>query len=947
VIFSVIGYLQQMKAKESAKELQSAQQALHRRLGPIQDAFYEQKNYKAVVKTCEASLKKDANQVWIKTYLAMAKQQLGEYDEALRLYDSLLPLIKPNDAEFVSRLLKQALDHSGQLELYVQALEAVQSGALKSGSMSLVQDSLKVETLLFHQYFRLGEFQKATKQAMRLRQLAGEDSKRAQKMLMWNIVATFWTYKTNGNAMSLTLTERMLGRLAEEGKLTSGEDVLLYCSVLKASGKAGEALLVARGTLGAKAFPFEEERLKLICSLAEASKDQTALRDGYLNVLRVSADDWDAWSGLIEASSGDLGSVLTVARESAASNPSKRGPRVAEIEVCARGNDTALLLSLLVSYFDTFGHKACCWGDVARYTRKLGSADREALLARMRNSLKAVDWETHYPVRDFSSLELEDPNDPHREKRDGRNLGKVDHWSAEDEVRQSEMMRRVAIAKLEITVAAAVASPTLIAELFRQHQAASVLYRKVLLETEEGPNDDLLIVAAHHLIQSGKSFDAMSMCVAGLENTPFAFQPKLQLIRLARKSGAYGWALNLFGKLECRHVQLDSMGHYALYPAVQSGDFGALEDLSKAYVEFRDATLKRTVPGDTSKCFSHERWSQVEEFLHFGNRVDGSWHASALQIETVLAGVCKAANAEQEVKSVLEHARKRGLVEVGSRKGLLWLENLIEICQTYKGKGDLRLVYNYDLRVQADFRQCLSKAEFLAAEWVVPSEMVDWLLGRALFVKLLEAAVNGDAGVTVATAERLVGMTDKLCNAQVLGARVSWDLMHSVLVATQNVCSCTDFAAGRDALELLLKALRNCISKLETEAPFPCLEEGWASNVSFVAFEIVPLIDVLSLAWRKLGQPSKSVKNKLDAAAKTGLSEQLTLIKSVTESAAELVKTLSAIARKRMGTTDDELLAFVSQSSVPISKVHLQSVCKDLNTSWKAWFGLLAQKSKE
>jgi tetratricopeptide (TPR) repeat protein len=932
-----------VKVKENAKELQSAQQALYRRLGPIQDAFYEQKNYKSVVKTCEASLKKDPNQPHVKTYLAMAKQQLGDVEEALEVYESLLALVKPNDPEFAVRLLKQALDFSGQLELYAQALEVVSAAAVKSGSLVLPPDALKVETLLFHQYFRLGEFQKATKQAMRLKQLAGEDGQKAFKMLMWNIVATFWTYKSTGSAMSLTLCERMLAKLVDEGKLTSGEDVLFYCAVLKAAGKPADALQIAKGSLGAKAFPFEEERLKLICSLTEAAKDRLALREAFLNVLRVSSDDWDAWNGLLDASD-DMAAVVATAHELGQSNRGKRGPKLAEIEACVRSGKAGLL-GLLIKYFAEFGHKACFWGDVARYALMLGEEEKRTLLQELKALLRPVDWQIEYPPRAFSALELEDPNDEHREKRDGRNLGKVDIWCPEDEARQSEMMCRVGVAKLEITLGSP-SSIELVQELFRQQQAANALYGKMLLATEEGPNDDLLVVGAHHLCALGKCLDAMALCEAGLVRTPFAFQPKLLLIRLAGQSGGFGYAVDLFGRLECKNIQLDSMGHYFLYPAVQSGNFGVLEELAKCYNEFRDGTLKRTVPNDTSKCFSHQRWSQVEEFAHFGKRLDASWHACAVQIEFALAGACRASSNESDAKAALSHARRRGLIEIGVRKGLQWLEALIDACETYKGKGDLRVVYNYDLRVQADFRKCLSKSEFLAAEWVVPAEMVDWLMGRALQFKVLESSLTGDAAAVVGSAEKLLGLVGRMQASKLVGGQLSWDVYRAVLVATIKTCMCSDFAAGRDALTAVVEALGRCKEQLLSQSPFPCLVEGWAADVSFLSFELVPLIELLSSSWRKLGQPSKSAKNKLDAASKSALAEQLTQIKVVVDSSSELAKLFADLSKRCASQSDDDLLKVVLQSAAVVSEPHLRAVCTHLNAAWKTWFNLIASKCK-
>ena len=463
----------------------------------------------------------------------------------------------------------------------------------------------------------------------------------------------------------------------------------------------------------------------------------------------------------------------------AAANPSKRGPRLAALEIALVNKNFDTVADLIASYFKDFGHKACFWGDVGRYSLALKEADPKygaKVLDVLRGFLKEVDWETHHALREFSARELEDPKDQYREKRDGRDIGKVDQWSAQDEARQNEMMRRVGIAKLERTFGVAGD----VKEQFRQHQEACSLYRKHLQVTEEGPNDDLLIVAAHTLIERGRLLDAMSLSLAGIEHTPFAFQPKLVLIDLAVHVGAFSLAGEMFQGLDCKYVQWDSMGHFALYPVVQSGDVVWLEEICRGVADFRDQAVKRSVPGDTSKCFSHGKWSQIEGFQHFASRVDGSWHAAACQVELALSHVFKAS--EEEARSAIGRARQKGKVAVGARKGEQWLENLVEACASYKGKGDMRLVYNYDLRVKANFSSCSSKSEFLASEWVVPKNMADWLRGRTLLMLLIEAALNGQGEELIKRAEDLTLLVETNRDARFAG--------RSFVLGAAATCAC-------------------------------------------------------------------------------------------------------------------------------------------------------------
>lgn len=72
------------------REQQAARQALQRRIEPLHQAFFEQRNYKSLIKSCEALLKKDPKSVEVRTFLAMAKQQIGEPREALAIMTSLV-----------------------------------------------------------------------------------------------------------------------------------------------------------------------------------------------------------------------------------------------------------------------------------------------------------------------------------------------------------------------------------------------------------------------------------------------------------------------------------------------------------------------------------------------------------------------------------------------------------------------------------------------------------------------------------------------------------------------------------------------------------------------------------------------------------------------------------------------------------------------------------------
>ena len=927
------------------KEDRAAEHALYRRLAPIQDAYHEQKNYKSVVKTCEASLKKDPKQLHIRCYLAMAKQQLGDVEEAHKIFTAVVSKIGRGDGDFVVRSLKMALEGSGQVQLYVQALETY----VKFHEKTPNADSVKAEQLLFNTLFRLGDYQKAAKQATRVKQLATaapaamKDAEgKAQKSVIWSVMCNFWKFRDSGDAMSLMLAERMLTKMAGDGKLTSGEDIGLYCDVLRAGGKLKEARSVAEGPLGLKAFPFEEERLKFILKILEASDSPSAVSECCVKILQESADDWDAWLGAIESSSNGMLDVLELAAILSASHASKRGPRLASLEVYARKEDWARLSELILSYFASFGHKACFWGDVGRYAKLLGADKGAQLLKRMSETLGSVDWTVGYPLREYSALELESSDDVHREKRDGRDAGKVDTWGSDDEKRQREMMRRVAIAKLELTLAVS-RTPEDCREFVRQYEASSLLYRKHLQITEEGPNDDLIMVAAHHLHAQGHLLDAAAVCVAQLDKTPHSFQPKLLLIGLAMQMGAFTYAGDMYRLLDCKYVQNDSMGHFALPAAVRAGDFGWLADLWRTMSEWRDMTLKRSVPADTAKCFTNGKWTQVEGFQHFARRVDGSSHFLACELEHMLgqAFLGKDLTADH-LKLVVSSGRQRGLAFAGSRSSRNWIESVIRDCESYEGKKDLRLTCNYDVRVKADFTRVETKQEFLASEWCVDAEQRSYLLLRCHLILFLEATVSYHSEPLLVAAEAL---TKVLAGAVLRHFGKCANLFRALIDATAALASSgvVEFSPANQALLLVHKetmALKAHLVDGAAEDPFRAMTvSGWATDMSSFAFEVAPLAFVVSQTWKKFAQPTKSLRNKMSPETKATFSAMLESIKLVTSGMGELCRSVEEVAKGKATLDNEEaFVASAQEKSVIGVQVNpaMTILCHRISVSWKA-----------
>lgn len=837
----------------------------------------------------------------------------------------------------------------GQLPILIEAFEY----ALSVLPKSQVQNSLKPEQHLFFFYYQIQDFARASKQAGKLRQTFPGA---ANLYTMWSVVANYHAFVRGGaGPMYLTLVEKTLGKLRDEGHLKSGEDLSFHCSVLQKAGKWAEARALVEGPAGRSAFPFEEERLKMLASILKGIPDvpKEQVLQCFVDLIKCSPDDWDAWKGAIDAAMmGDealMTRVLDLSRDVSASARSKRGPRLAQLEVALRRGDLKSVESLLLQYFDTFGNRASFWGDCGRYAVALGEAQRAALLAELKSRLKPVDWSTQYPLLEPAPGALDDPNDPHCAKRDGRNAGKVDQWGPEDEDRQSEMMRRVSIAKLEYTLAVVTERPTQLdqcAELLRQFGCGCSLYRKHLQVTEEGPNDDLGLLSAHYLLHRLDSrLGAAAVCHSMLVTTPYAFQPKLLLIRIAESLGAFAYVKELYKALDIKYIQQDSMGHYTLYAAFQSGDASWYTKLHENAVDWFEVYIRR-VPKDTLKCFENGKWTQIDGFVAFAQRCQNSWHMATLFVESLLA---KQLNGGAEkhwdldsLKAGFHAAREQGLVS-GWRQSTQWIEDVAAACDT---AGSLS--YNYDRRAQADFSPAglRTKEEWDSIEWVVPAEEGAWLKSRTLLLLLLEAQSKADwesSGTLVARLKELWLQQGVLASGtrNRLASSACYVVLAALLDVTTSMHAMLAGSATASLLAAAVAAMKTASGQLaELSAVFGAASQdtshaafvdgrGLVSDASFCSFELLPLALVQLRVWRA-NLPTKGMRNRMDADAKVQMTELSTASKQVADACATLSESVVAyLASYQAGKLR-------GGHHVPsfVDAVSIDHVCSQIEAAW-------------
>ncbi len=303
----------------------------------------------------------------------------------------------------------------------------------------------------------------------------------------------------------------------------------------------------------------------------------------------------------------------------------------------------------------------------------------------------------------------------------------------------------------------------------------------------------------------------------------------------------------------------------------------------------------RRIPRDTFKCFENRKWTQVENFNRFQLRCRGSWHMAAVFVETLLCKLLLGAGASawevSAMTATLQAARDAGLVS-GGRQTTEWIEEIVALCNDQSVANAVPLSYNYDLRVEADYSASAlrTKAEWRREEFVVPAAEKVWLRGRATLVLLLEAQVKGDTTAACGLSAQLLSMwtqtgvlaeggSDRLASWRCY--RVTAALLSALptLVAVHGVPTAPTLAAALSAVGAAVDAVAQLQAHMASGG---FLATGWASDVSYAAFQLLPLAAVQLRVWRSL-LPSKGVRNRMDAECKVLISDLTARIRALVE----------------------------------------------------------------
>ncbi|KAK0416461.1 hypothetical protein QR680_012499 [Steinernema hermaphroditum] len=381
----------------------SEQVVLERRLKPIYDAIDTGNNKKAV-QEADKVLKKHPL-----TYCAKALKALA-FIRSERLCEAV-PII----SELEKELEKKAV------MMDENALQAI-CHCLKEASLPeripriyehLVQRFPKNEgymTHLFMAYARLRDYKNQQKTSMALYK---EFPK--QPYYFWTITSVYMQAlcdPTLGPKMFWPLAEKMIKKMIDTQPITS-EAVDLYLSILEGMGKPAEALKAMESPLVRhyqRPKPFIFRRM---ITLLLSCGDHRIVTERLMNMLSNEPDEWTHWESLFECTfneydkEGDeaqrkalLDRVISFTCSSAqrAEEEMLRAPMIARMALLHKVVDRNYVpegeLGKPLEHFKTYvrllHEKPCCYIDIRKFLRILGSDDRDHLVTFLTELLNEV-----------------------------------------------------------------------------------------------------------------------------------------------------------------------------------------------------------------------------------------------------------------------------------------------------------------------------------------------------------------------------------------------------------------------------------------------------------------------------------------------------------------------------------------------------------------------------
>ncbi|GFO09844.1 N-alpha-acetyltransferase 25, natb auxiliary subunit-like [Plakobranchus ocellatus] len=603
-----------------------------RRLRPIYDCLDNGNNKKAI-QEADKVLKKQKDLSCAKVLKALALLRMGRMSEG----NSLLAEVHKSEPMEEQTLNAMSI-------CYKETHQYSRIASLYEAAARQQPANEDILSCLFMAHVRLGNYRDQQRTAMALHKCRPNKNPYYFWAVM-SIVMQAHSDEKLGRVMYLPLAEKMTNKYIQEEKIEAEAEILLYLIILELQEKWEECLTVLDGPLGAQLgneLNLRETKLAHVCiKLGKWDRVNSI----YKQLLNHTPDDWAFWLAYLDSGFHmvDEGFVCNGEEEAEANKSAKdadssaelmwayicekisamengvqmRGPYLARIEFLRRllarkfelAETVGSALQHLQGYFDLFGHKSCCHGDMTLFIDMLSESQKDEFLNHMK---EGVDL-------DNTSGVLQYPKDVNQLTRHlvclqmARTMGKHRLFALEETLTLSQDLLL----------------------LYRE----GLTFGKELLPTDLQYSDNYLLLATHLLLDAWEKtgddihlWQAIVYLELGIRESTSNFQFKLLLIRLYCFKGVFGPCPALYDGMEIKHIMNDTLGYIASNHVIRLGHFMEAGTMYATMVRFFVVNQKEASEHLMSS-YKFGSFGRIQEFVKFQDRLDNSiqYHSAATE----------------------------------------------------------------------------------------------------------------------------------------------------------------------------------------------------------------------------------------------------------------------------------------------------------------------------
>ncbi|CAG5115797.1 unnamed protein product [Candidula unifasciata] len=619
-----------------------------RRLRPIYDCLDNGNNKKAI-QEADKVLKKQKDLTCAKVLKALALIRSGQMSKGSSLLAEIHQT-EPTDEQTLSAMSI----------CYKETQQYEQIASLYEAAAKHQPNNEDILSCLFMAHVRLGNYQQQQRTAMLLHKIRPNKNPYYFWAVM-SIVMQAHADKKLGRTMYLPLAEKMTQKYLQD-KEFEAEEILLYLIILELQEKWAEACAVLRGPMGDKLCSELNLRSTRIATVYTKLLQWDKANVIYKDLLNQTPDDWTFWLNYLETGFHmvDSGFTPTPGEEDSTVESMHaflleklgqleggvliRGPYLAQIEflknLIQRKSDLAssvgTTVKLLQDYFDKFGHKSCCYGDMKLYTHLLTEQELSELLDHMR-TFSGLD-DTEQFAQDINQLTQ------HLVYHQlSRTVGRHTSLSIDQALLLSRQL------------------------LLRYRDGLS--FGKDLLKTDLQYSDNFLLLAVHLLldvwIKTGDDVHVWQAIVhleLGIRESTSNYQFKLLLIRLYCIKGVFGPCPALYDSMEIKHIMNDTLGYIVSNHVIRLGHFVEAGTMYTTMVRFF-VLNQREASEHLMSSYKFGSFGRIQEFVAFQDRLNNSLQFHTANTEKLLLDLIMQTDSHDATEEIVKRMNVHPLTD--------------------------------------------------------------------------------------------------------------------------------------------------------------------------------------------------------------------------------------------------------------------------------------------